>query len=107
VTIRECIERRGLALRYLAIALMATMFFFAFYVFPRLFDQITRWQRLICFLPVLALYMFFAVTTKCPRCHTSLRESIEAVAIPFSSTTPDRCPKCDLSFDEPMDQDTR
>jgi hypothetical protein len=107
VTIREYIERRGLVLRYLAMALMATMFFVAVYVFPRLFDQITRRERAVCFLPVLALYGFFAVTTKCPRCHANLRESIEAVAMPFSSLTPDRCPQCDLGFDEPMNHGTR
>jgi hypothetical protein len=43
VSIREYIERRGLALRFLAIALMATMYFVAVYVFPTRFDQITGW----------------------------------------------------------------
>jgi hypothetical protein len=107
MTIGEYVESRGLALRYFAIALIAVTLLLAVFVFPERFDQITSWQQALCFVPVLALYAIFSVTTNCPRCHASLGDSINAVAIPFSSTRPDRCPRCDVSFDEPMDSPDR
>jgi hypothetical protein len=101
MTIGEYVERRGLMLRYLAIALIAAAIA-AIFVFPEHFGLLTRWKEAFCFLPVLLMYGILAMTTKCPRCHASLGESINAAAIPFSSV-PDACPRCSVSFNEPME----
>lgn len=101
MTIGEYVERRGLMLRYLAIALIAAGLA-AMMVIPEYFGQITKWMKVALFLPVALLYGALAMTTKCPRCHASLGESINAAAMPFS-TAPDACPSCGASFREPMD----
>jgi hypothetical protein len=104
MTIGEYVERRGLMLRYLAIALTAIAVG-AIFVFPEYFDQAMRWKEVFCFLPILLLYGIFAMTTKCPRCHASLGESINAAAMPFSMA-PDACPGCGVSFKEQLDGST-
>jgi hypothetical protein len=101
MTIGEYVERRGLMLRYLAIALIAAALAVIF-VFPEYFGLITRLQEAFCFIPALLLYGILAMTTKCPRCHASLGESVNAAAIPFASSVPDSCPRCNVSFNEPM-----
>jgi hypothetical protein len=105
MTIGEYVERRGLMLRYLSMALIAAAIA-AIFVFPEYFGVITRWKGAFCFLPVLLLYGILAMTTKCPRCRAGLGESINAAAIPFSSSVPDACPRCGVSFNEPM-EDTK
>jgi hypothetical protein len=102
MTIGEYVKRRGLLLRYLAIALIAAATA-AIFVFPEFFGLITRWEKAFCYLPVLLMYGILAMTTKCPRCQASLGESIYGAAIPFSSAVPDACPRCGVSFNEPME----
>jgi hypothetical protein len=102
MTIGEYVQRRGLVLRYLAIALIAAAIA-AIFVFPEYFGPITRWQKAFCFIPVLLLYGILATITRCPRCHASLGESINAAAIPFSSWGPGACPSCGVSFNELME----
>ena len=102
MTIGEYVEHRGLMLRYIAIALIAAAIA-AIFVFPEYFGLITKWKEAFCFFPVFLLYGILAMTTKCPRCDASLGESITAAAIPFSSSVPDACPRCGVSFNEPME----
>jgi hypothetical protein len=102
MTIGEYNERRGLMLRYLSIALIAAAIA-AIFMFPEYFGLITKWKEAFCFLPVLLVYGILAMTTKCPRCRAGLGESINAAAVPFSSSVPDACPRCGVTVNEPMD----
>ena len=102
MTIREYIERRGMAVRYVAIAWIVAVLF-AVFVFPERFALVESWQAACYFVPILLLFQIVAATTKCPRCRTSLGELTWNVANPFSAEFPDQCPNCGVSFREAVD----
>jgi hypothetical protein len=101
MNIAEFVTRRGLMLRYLVIAALAIAYG-AMFVVPQYYGTITKGKLVICLLPAFLLFWVFARTTKCPRCRSSLGDSIITAATPFSSEIPDACPNCGLSFNEPM-----
>jgi hypothetical protein len=103
VTIKEYIERRGMAIRYLATAWMVAILF-AVFVFPERFALVETWQAACYAIPIFLLFQVLAATTKCPRCRTSLGELTWNVANPFSAEFPDQCPHCGVRFEEPMDR---
>lgn len=101
MTIGEYVTKRGLALRYVAIAALIVAYG-AMFVVPKYYGTVTRGKLMICAIPAFILFGIFARVGKCPRCRASLGDSIMNAATPFSSEVPDACPKCGLSFNEPM-----
>ena len=102
MTIREYVERRAMAIRYLAIAWIVAILC-AVFVFPDRFANVEAWQVGCYIIPILLLYGVLAATTKCPRCNSGWGELMWKKANPVSSELPDHCPHCGVSFGERLD----
>jgi hypothetical protein len=96
-TIRQYVERRALAIRYLAALWIVTIFIAAF-GFPDRFANVEAWQVACYFIPILLLYGILAATTRCPKCHANWGRLMWNKANPVSSELPDQCPACGVSF---------
>jgi hypothetical protein len=103
MTIGDYVESRALALRTTAIASAVVMTVLVFIIYPERFVDAENTQIAMVAAPVVALSWIVAATSRCPRCEASLGKAIRAVAAPFSTTVPDHCENCDVSFDEPME----
>jgi hypothetical protein len=102
MTIRQYVERRAMAIRYLAFLYIVTMFI-AVFGFPDRFANVEAWQVACYWIPMFLLYSILAATTKCPRCLANWGQLMWNKANPFSSELPDQCPHCGVSFAERLD----